>query len=582
MITICPSEEQLLAVASGEAPSDELESHLHECDRCLRKVSGFKLEVRGLQQAFRSIRQAPNPLPRSAPTISRLCSDPPATAPPQQTAGDPEKIGKYLVVSTLGSGGQASVYRAVHPTLDEQVVIKLSSRTLDAADAAENDRLIGEGRILCQLKHSNIGRIYDLDFFERRPFLVMEYVRGRSLDQYRRDRIRLKAREIADLSAKVARALEAAHRLGIVHQDVKPQNIVIDENDEPKLIDFGMARLNGAWTQGQRQPLGGTIHYMSPEQARSESSRITGLSDVFALGAVLYFLITGAPPFAGTARDELLSRASNCRFDRGALEKADVSPRLKQITLRAMAAKPEDRFAGAKELAEALEAANHAAARRRMLIRATPAVLALAALGATAWFWPRQAAIPAPGQLLITPDGSSGLDGHLPLITGEKLKIEGVVPRDAPAVVFWIGSAGEVFRMSVVQQQGADQFDHVISPGEARTTALTGPAGTEFLLMVAGRDLANSQKVDAMQSELQTFFAARPLPDLPPTGAVLVDGGGAHARFLDGGQRSRDPGMESADACAGVSVPLDELRRRLSERGYFVAGIAVPHQDPHE
>jgi len=579
MITVCPNDEELLAVASGDAPSADMQSHLQECSRCVRKISGLKVEVRELQKAFESTGPEPSVPPRSSPMISPITSDPPAS--PESSIA-PAKIGKYLVVGTLGSGGQANVYRAVHPTLDEQVVVKLSSRTLDGADSSKNNRLVAEGRVLCQLKHPNIGRIYDLDFFERRPFLVMEYVRGRSLDRYARDRISLTSREMAVLVAKIARALESAHRFGIVHQDVKPLNIIIDENDEPKLIDFGMARLNGAWTDGLFQPLGGTIQYMAPEQARSEAELISGLSDVFALGAVLYFLITDEPPFAGGTRVETLSRAKNCQFNREALEKADASPRLKQIAMKAMSARPEDRFAGAKEMAVALESLDRAARRRRMLVRTIPVVFVLAAVAATAWWWPRPDPIPPAGQLLITPDGMSSIDGNLPLITGEKVKIEGRVPRDIPAAVFWIGPAGQVFRMPVSRVHDADQFDHLFSPGESRTTAVTGQAGTEFLLMVAGHDLDDSQKVDALQSQLQTFFADHSLAELPPTGAVLVDASGAHARFLDGGQRSRDPGAESADACAGVSTPLGDLIRQLNGQKYFIAGIAVPHQDAHD
>ncbi len=176
MITVCPSEEELLAVATGDEPSAELESHLLECGRCIRKISGLRLEVRGLQKAFIPAEPG-HVLPTETPVITQVPSDSPAATPPSST---PEKIGKYLVIGALGSGGQASVYRAVHPTLDEQVVLKLSSRTTADGDFAKNDRLIGEGRILVQLKHANIGRIYDLDFFERRPFLVMEYVRGRA------------------------------------------------------------------------------------------------------------------------------------------------------------------------------------------------------------------------------------------------------------------------------------------------------------------------------------------------------------------------------------------------------------------
>lgn len=575
MVTVCPNEEELLAVASGEPPSNELESHLHECSRCIQKIAGLKLEVEALQQAFGTIEWEPTADMRSAPSISRIESD----FTPPGNATDPEKIGKYLVVSRLGSGGQASVYRAVHPTLDEQVVIKLSAGALVDADSNANNRLVAEGRILCQLKHPHIGRIYDLDFFEGRPFLVMEYVLGRPLNRQILDGANLTSRQIVVLMSKLARAVELAHRLGIVHQDIKPQNIIIDENGEPRLIDFGIARLGGAWTDGRRQPMGGTLQYMSPEQARSESKQITALSDVFSLGAVLYFLITRKPPFKGENAKEILSSAANCRFDRDALENADASPRLKQITIKAMSAKPADRFATAEAMAEALESLNRAAARRRFLARAIPVLFVLLAAAGVAWLWPRTGPIPAAGQMLVTLDGRSGLDGNLPLITGEKLKIEGSVPRGMTAVVFWIGSGRRVFQMTAIQAHGPDQFDRVTSPGEARTTSLSGPAGTEFILVVAGRNLNNAEKVEALRLQLQAFFSSHPLSELPPTAAVLVDAAGARALFLDGRQRSRDPGAETADVCAGVSTPLNELVGVLKGKGYFTAGIALSHQD---
>jgi hypothetical protein len=97
--------------------------------------------------------------------------------------------------------------------------------------------------------------------------------------------------------------------------------------------------------------------------------------------------------------------------------------------------------------------------------------------------------------------------------------------------------------------------------------------------MLAGRDLASSQKIDGLQSELQTFFATHSLGSLPPTGAVLIDAAGAHTRFLDGGEHARDPGAEAADSCAGVSTSLDDLSENLKAKGYFFTGIAVPHED---
>jgi serine/threonine protein kinase len=568
MVTICPNEEELLAIASGDEPSAELRSHLQDCSRCLRKIDSLRGEVRELQRAFGSTEMEQLLSPPISPVIS-------GPTPDLHQGDQPKTIGKYIVVGELGSGGQASVYRALHPTLDEQIVIKLSARSLDEGASPANDRLVSEGRVLCQLKHPNIGRIYDLDFFQRRPFLVMEYVRGRSLDRYARDR-RLTSAEIAVLGAKIARALEVAHRLGVVHQDIKPQNIIIDETDEPKLIDFGMARLTGAYADSSLQPLGGTIQYMAPEQARSDAKKISGLSDVFALGAVLYFLLTGKPPFGGSKRDDNLARAQRGDFDRYALEKTDAPPRLKQIIFKAMAADPADRFASAGDLAAALEALDRAADRQKLLVRALPVVLILAAIAFTFWLWPRPSPIPPGGQILITPDGHSTLDGNLPLATGQNIKIEGRVPRDMPAAVFWVGATGNVFLMPAAQVHDPDQFDHVISPGRLGTIPVGGQPGTEFVLIVARRDLADPKNVEALRAQLQSFFTAHALAPLPQSAAVILDAAGARAKYLDD---SRDPGFETADSCATVSGPLDTLGKQLEQQGYFIAGIAVPHED---
>ena len=566
MITVCPSDEELLAIASGEAPSSELESHLRECNRCLRKVSALRLEVKELQKAFGTTE---NEAIHSPPIAVRT-----QPAKPAAPAGEPKKIGKYLVVGTLGGGGQANVYRAVHPTLDEQVVLKLSSRTLADGDSIANDRLISEGRIICQLKHPHIGRVYDLDFFEHRPFLVMEFVRGRSLDQYLRDR-KISWGEIIVLTAKIARALDAAHRLGIVHQDVKPQNIVIDENDEPKLIDFGMARLNGAWSDERAQPLGGTINYMAPEQARAEAKNITGRCDVFALGAVTYYLITGKPPFAAPTREESLTRARECNFDKHALELSGVPPRLQQIVLKAMSAKPEDRFATAGEMAEGLEAIHRAAQRRRNLVRSIPLIVVVVA-AVTIWnAWPKAIPVPPDGQLLITPYGKNSLT--LPLRTDEEVEIAGQVPRE-PTVAFWIGSDGSVSRIAVSQVHAAGAFDEIFVPKKGAEQPISGPAGTEFLLVVSGKNLSDEQNVAALQSQLQSSFTNHPLASIPDQGAVLLGSAGAETQFLpEPGARGLGP--PSPDEYSDVTKALDNLSHELKDKGYFFAGIAVPHLD---
>ncbi len=130
------------------------------------------------------------------------------------------------------------------------------------------------------------------------------------------------------------------HRRGIIHRDIKPRNILIDEAGEPRLIDFGLARLRHAWSDRPDPTWGGTLAYMAPEQARLEHDRIGPRSDVFGLGAVLYFLLTGQPPFVGETTDEVWDRAKRCEFEKDALRLAKVPRRLGRICLTALAADP--------------------------------------------------------------------------------------------------------------------------------------------------------------------------------------------------------------------------------------------------
>ena len=155
--------------------------------------------------------------------------------------------------------------------------------------------------------------------------------------------------------AKLAEVMAVAHRHGITHCDIKPKNILIDKLGEPRLIDFGMARLRHAWSDRAPSSWGGTLAYMAPEQARLEIDRIGPRSDIFALGGVLYFLLTGHAPFVGQNQNETWDRARRCDFEAGALRAAKVPRRLERICLKAMAAEPADRHATAEALRKALD-----------------------------------------------------------------------------------------------------------------------------------------------------------------------------------------------------------------------------------
>jgi tRNA A-37 threonylcarbamoyl transferase component Bud32 len=327
------TDAELVQFREGDLPEAELSriaGHLNVCDAdCLHRLEGLKAKS-----------SEPPPL-RDSP------AQPGAPGGNGAPGAGPATIGKYLVVEELGEGGQAVVYRAVHPALKKEVAVKLSRRPL-ARGPADHELLVAEGKLLAELDHPNLARVYDLDLHEGCPFLVMEYVRGPDLQQYA-EQERPTPRQAAALVAGVARALGVAHGRGITHQDIKPSNILIDEAGRPRLIDFGLARLRRAWADEAAQPDGGTPAYMAPEQARGETGRVGRRSDLFALGAVLYHLLTGKPPF------EDLDRAARCDFDKSALRGAGVPRWLEAICLRAMAPRPEDRYARAEDLAGALD-----------------------------------------------------------------------------------------------------------------------------------------------------------------------------------------------------------------------------------
>ena len=319
----------------------------------------------------------------AAPAASSQGSAEPAADDPM-----PQRIGKYHVVALVDRGAQATVYRAIHPGLAKEVVIKLSRYPL-SDEVREPSRLLAEAKVLAELDHPNLARVYDVDLFEGRPYIVMEYIRGQNLQWHAQQRP-FAAKQAAAFVAKIARALVAPHARGIVHQDIKPGNILVDEMGEPRLIDFGLARLRPGWGEQIREPgtIVGTLRYIAPEQARGESGRIGPASDQFAIGGVLYFLLTGAAPFSGEDLSQCLARAQRCDFDAGALRRARVPRALQAICLRAMQAQPGDRYPSVEVLAAALERFAAGRGRRRGAWLVLGVVCALAALAGLRFLLP--------------------------------------------------------------------------------------------------------------------------------------------------------------------------------------------------
>jgi serine/threonine protein kinase len=263
----------------------------------------------------------------------------------------PRQIGKYQVFERLGSGGQAQVFRVFDTELHRDLVLKLENRP---ADESGRSHIVVDGCRLAELDHPNIVRVHHLDVHEGRPYLIMEYIRGRSLAQYAREET-VTPRRAAALVAELAGAVGYAHSLGIVHQDIKPQNVLIDERGRPRLIDFGLSRLKNAWRDGSDDDVGGTRAYMSPEQALGYADRIDHRTDVFGLGSVLYHLLTGHPLYWGFTPDSALRFARKTENVPVRMLNPGVPRPLARICHKALAAEPEDRYQKAVELERALK-----------------------------------------------------------------------------------------------------------------------------------------------------------------------------------------------------------------------------------
>ncbi len=292
----------------------------------------------------------------------------------EQSRRLPTWIGKYRIVRRLGSGGQAEVYQAVHPELGLAVAIKWYRQALPRDADWGPTR---EGKVLAELNHPGLAKVYDLDVCEGFPYLVLEYVAGDSLDEYA-GRNQITVRRACQIVAELAQAVAYAHERGVVHHDIKPANVLVQGDGRVRLIDFGLARVRLAWqTDLHDGRVAGTATYMAPEQARGEPA--DQRADVFALGGVLCFLLTGHAPFEAASTAEALERSRRGELDQRAM--AGIPRRLARVLARALDPMTEQRYGSAHELAVAiLPWATRSSARARKLWASSAL---MAAVGAT-------------------------------------------------------------------------------------------------------------------------------------------------------------------------------------------------------
>jgi hypothetical protein len=269
----------------------------------------------------------------------------------------PVNIGRYEIKSLIGRGGMGDLYLARDPNTSRLVVLKLLNASLNSPDL--RDRFAREARALAALNHPNIVTIYDYGEFQRSPFIVMEYVRGETLSEEIKRRAPLTLGQKLKLIAELCAGLAHAHEAEIIHRDIKPANLMVELQGRLKILDFGIARVaEGSLTRMGPQMTQvnmriGTPGYMSPEQI--EGGEIDGRSDLFAVGTVLYELLTYHQAFSGTNTRQIENKVLQEQPAPVASLIEGIDPAIEAIVTRALQKDPVNRYQSAHEFEEALE-----------------------------------------------------------------------------------------------------------------------------------------------------------------------------------------------------------------------------------
>ena len=264
---------------------------------------------------------------------------------------DTVAAGRYAVERTLGHGGMAVVYLARDAELGRLVAVKVLADHV-AGDESFRARFLREARLAARLSHPNVVQVYDAGEEDGVPFIVMEYIPGATLADLLAARGKLPAPEAAEIARQAALGLEHAHAAGLVHRDVKPQNLLVRTDGVVKIADFGIARAAESSRLTQLGTILGTAAYLSPEQALGGS--VGPAADVYSLGAVLYEALTGRPPFAFGSLAELAEKQRSGEIVPVRDLEPSVPDELEAIVMQCLARDPGFRPASAGEVADAL------------------------------------------------------------------------------------------------------------------------------------------------------------------------------------------------------------------------------------
>ncbi len=333
-----------------------------------------------------------------------------------------QAISHYRILEKLGEGGMGEVYKAEDTKLKRQVALKFLPRQM-TADPEARERFAREAQAAAALNHPNIVTVHEIGKHEGQVFIAMEYVEGQTLKELISGSVGaihesplpitphpLPITQVIEIATQIASGLAAAHEKGIVHRDIKPQNILVDKDNHVKILDFGLAKLKGVSSLTKESSTLGTVHYMSPEQTTGKE--VDHRTDIWSLGVVLYEMLTGAPPFKGDYEQAVIYSILNEEPARVTAIQKNIPPEFDRILDKALAKEPEERYQHVDDLRvdlrhlkrdsrperrTATTAPLRKIRRRRIWWILTPVVL-LAALAAFLFLVPKHKPIAPPAE----------------------------------------------------------------------------------------------------------------------------------------------------------------------------------------
>ncbi len=254
-----------------------------------------------------------------------------------------QKISHYRIVDFIGAGGMGEVYRAIQDSIERIVALKILSNPEDSADFTQ--RFLNEARIHARFQHPNIVLLYDFFEYAGMPCIAMEYVSGRGLDELINENIGLPLSDAVFIFKSIVNAISYIHSNGVLHRDIKPGNIRIDQDDSIKLLDFGIAKDIGGNRLTQAGCFVGTLQYLAPEQLSGNSG--DQRSDIWSLGVLFYEMLTGKLPFKENSLTGFLDDIQNNNFSKNNKRLSNVPEDAKNIILQCLNTKPSKRYQSA-------------------------------------------------------------------------------------------------------------------------------------------------------------------------------------------------------------------------------------------